>query len=527
MDSILINQLLRPEAFDHPGGDIELLETHISWIVLSGDFAYKIKKPVSLEFLDFSSSELRRHYCEEELRLNRRFAPELYLAVVPITLCRGLPTLNGTGTPIDHAVKMRRIPKSELLEDMTKKRGELDAGLVRKLAAEMARLHATLPHVLVDPGSDEPGTPGALQAAMTQNFRLLDQPCLGTGVADQLQIIRRWWCEHFARLRTAMASRIQRHRVIDGHGDTHIGNVAVINGQVRFFDCIEFNRSFRVLDSIGEIALMSMDLTARGHRSESNRLVSDYLEYRGDYDGVQLLRLYQCYFALVRAKVNLLRVLGREAEPPAHPDSADYRPCRDYIDLADSCRRAGKPFLAITHGVSGSGKSTVAGEICGRSGAIRLRSDVERKRLAGIAPEQRSDPGQTRSLYSASMGRKTFDRLIELTRSLLAQGFPTIVDATFLHRRVRSRFAALAFDLGIPFVILDCDIPAEELRRRLTERENAGTDASDAGVAVMEQQLQQREPLTAEERARSVTAASQLEQVWQDMQALLAEQSRG
>ncbi len=395
MDSTLIRQLLRPEAFDHPGGDIELLETHISWVVLCGEFAYKIKKPMSLEFLDFSTSERRRHFCEEELRLNRRFAPELYLAVVPITLCGGQPQLNGHGEPIDHAVKMRRIPKSDLLEEMTKKRGVLEPGLVRKLASELARLHAALPHVLVDPGGAEPGAPGALHLAMMQNFRLLDHPGLGPEVARQLAVIRHWWCGRFEGLQRAMADRIRQHRVIEGHGDTHIGNVAVIDGRVRFFDCIEFNRSFRILDSIGELALMSMDMTARGHRPESHRLISDYLEYRGDYDGLRMLSLYQCYFALVRAKVNLLRVIGSDPEQPSVPESAAYQPCRHYIDLADTYRMPGKPFLAITHGVSGSGKSTVAGDAVRpfrrHSPALGCRAQAPRRDFTGTPQRYRPD----------------------------------------------------------------------------------------------------------------------------------------
>lgn len=488
MDSDTIQQLLKTVASSAPGAALLLRETHISWVLLCGEFAYKIKKPVNFGFLDFSSIEQRRHFCEQELLLNRRFAPELYLSVVAISSGPDGVQFDGSGTVIDHAVKMCRFDENQLLSEVAA-RGELDRPLVRSLGRELASQHASAKRC-------RPGSPATLLAAMVQNFKQVGDYRLEQAHRNTLDKIEAWTLRRQAELLTVLEQRERDGHVIDGHGDAHLGNIVLIDGAVRLFDCIEFNPSLRIMDSIAEIAFLTMDLEARGHQRASHWVLGDYLEYSGDYAGLALLDLYRCYFAMVRAKVALLR------EPPTHegitatPGYDDF--CR-YLSLAQQyCQRPAR-FLAITHGVSGSGKSTVADKLVAAGGAVRIRSDVERKRLFGLAPEQRSEPADEAQLYSSAMSRRTFSRLEQLAGEILAAGFAVIVDATFLHRRSRDQFHKLATSLALPFIVIDCVAPAEQMRERLRERERHGQDASEAGVRVMEDQLANAQPLGAQE----------------------------
>jgi predicted kinase len=273
------------------------------------------------------------------------------------------------------------------------------------------------------------------------------------------------------------------------------------------------------MDSISEIAFLTMDMDARGYHGASHRLLTDYLEYSGDYAALPLLGLYTCYFALVRAKVNLLR------EPTQSTDittTIGYREFLRYLALAQTCTQPGRTFLAITHGVSGSGKSTIAGALVASSGAVRIRSDVERKRLAGMTPEQRSAPQQRDSLYSAAMSRKTFARLKELAAIVIQAGFPVIIDATFLHRSTRDSFRQLARELAVPFVIVDCIAQPDQLRQRLIERARHAQDASEADVAVMEQQLGSAQALGLDEQGYrlAVDSVEDSAALWRRCQAL-------
>jgi len=504
LDPESIRQLLHSSAFPHPAATPELRETHISWVILAGGYAYKIKKPVDFSFLDFSTAALRRHFCEEELRLNRRFAPELYLAVVPITRGEAGLQFGGDGPAVDYAVKMRRFDERELLSEVAA-RGDLDDPLVRELARELARLQEGATVCRPDGGSDEPGTPRALLGAIEENFRQVRDYSLEQAESGALAEVEDWSLSRYRALLPVMQQRLADGHVIDGHGDAHLGNIALVDGQVRLFDCIEFNAAFRIIDSIGEIAFLAMDMDARGHHAQAHTLLTDYLEYRGDYAGLEVFDLYRSYFAMVRAKVALMR------EPPGHREIATtdaYAGFRRYLELASQYCRPRQRFLAITHGVSGSGKSTVAAKLVAAGGAVRIRSDVERKRLFGLAPEARSQAADEPLLYGREMTRRTFRRLEQIAATVVGAGFGAIADATFLHRRVRDDFRSLAARLRVPFVIIDCSADPAELRRRLAARERLGRDASEAGVAVMERQLLEVEPLADEEMDSRVHADS-------------------
>jgi len=515
VDSTGIEELLCTVSRDNPGETASLRETHISWVILCGDFAYKIKKPVNFGFLDYSTLELRRHFCEEELRLNRRFSPELYLAVVPISQAEQGPAIGGGGPPIDYAVKMSRFQEEQLLDGIAARDG-LDETLLRALAMELADIHARLPSCYPDPAGSDPGTPTALRKAIEQNFEQVRNYTIPQVQSMQLQAIESWSRRRCNELLSLMTQRVDEGMVIDGHGDAHLGNIALVEGVVRLFDCIEFNAAYRVMDSISEIAFLSMDMDARSYHRASRRLLTDYLEYCGDYAGLPLLGIYSCYFAMVRAKVSLQR---ESPSVKALTGTCGYSEFLRYLALAEKYTHPRRLFLAIMHGVSGSGKSTIAGLVLESSGAVRIRSDVERKRLAGMAPEQRSEQQQA-SLYSAAMTRRTFERLEALAAMTIEAGYSVIIDATFLQSKVRASFRALADTLSVPFVIIDCVAAPDELGRRLIARARHAQDASEADVSIMERQLLTAEPLSHEEQAYrlKVDSSDDAALLWQRLQ---------
>ncbi|HUH38742.1 MAG TPA: AAA family ATPase [Spongiibacteraceae bacterium] len=476
-DKTLYQALSRPQAYPHPVTDILYRETHISQVFLTDQYAYKVKKARDLGFLDFSTLAQRKWFCEEELRLNRRFAPQLYLDVVSINRTAAGLQIDGAGEVVDYAVKMRRFDDDQLLSKLAA-RGELTPGLVRGLARHLAELQGTLPSCYPERGA---GTPVAFYTALEQSIELLaSYRSLPREARDRLEQVGRWARTRYADQALLMKRRLREGRVKDGHGDLHLGNIVLIEGEPVLFDCIEFNADFRINDSMAELAFLSMDLGARGLAAASQRVVNDYLEYSGDYSGAPLLDLFRCHYALVRAKVTLLR------DPADAVGDDTWAETLRYLHLAEGYTRAVKPRLVLMHGVSGSGKSTVAGQLADAMGAIRLRSDVERKRLAGLAPEAASSG----DIYTPAMGRATFDRLRALADTLLAAGLPVIVDATFLRCRDRQRFAELAVERRCALVIVACDAEPAELERRISARRN---DASEASIEVMHAQRTQRE----------------------------------
>ena len=482
MSNFIVNQLLNPQAYPHPVERVELRETHISWVFLTGDFAYKVKKPRNLGFLDFSTLKARKYFCEEELRLNRRFAPSLYLAVLPLTRNQGLQ-VDGQGEVVDYAVKMRQFDDAALLSNIAAEEGLSDI-LIRDLGRLLAQTHRALEPIYPASG---PGTPLVIQDAMLQNFEQIARYPLAVDVRQHLADLQRWSNQCIAQQMPTMVRRIALGKIKELHGDLHLGNIALIDRQLTFFDCIEFNQEFRVMDTIAELAFLAMDCEARGLSAQSRLLINDYLEYSGDYAGLAMLNWYRCYFAMVRAKVNLLRVdpdVSGLSETPAYHDFLRY------LELARGFAQPSMPFLAITCGVSGSGKSTVAKAIFEATGAIRIRSDVERKRLHDLAPESASGSATGGGIYTPDASAATFSRLHELAQVCLEAGFGCIVDATFLRRKQRKPYRALARAMSVPFAILLCEAPADKLAKRIEKRKRQGNDPSEADVAVMQRQLE-------------------------------------
>ena len=498
----LIAALRDHATYPHAVREIEVIETHISWVILTGDYAYKLKKPVDLGFLDFTTLEQRRFYCEQELRLNRRLAPEIYLEVVAITGSAEHPVWNGAGEAIEYAVKMRQFPQEALLDRLLE-RGEMTPQHIDALTARIAAFHGEVEVA----GADSPfGTPQRVLEPAMENFRqiraLLDSP------ADlaALDVLQAWTEQQHAALAATFAQRKRDGFVRECHGDMHLGNIALVDGEVTVFDCIEFNDDLRWIDVISEVAFLVMDLMDRKRADLGWRALNAYLEATGDYAGLAVLRYYLVYRAMVRAKVSAIRA-GQTGLEPSERASVMGR-YRGYTRLAQSFAAEPRPLLAITHGLSGSGKTTLSQTILEATGAIRIRSDVERKRLFGLAADERSGSGVASGLYGADATGLTYRHLETLAGAMVRAGFPAIVDAAFLQRAQRDSFRELASTLGVPFAILDFPADKATLRQRVAGRMALGRDASEADLAVLEHQFATQQPLAADELPLAITVAT-------------------
>ena len=491
----LFAALLDPACYSHPVARVRVNETHISWVLLTGEYAYKIKKPVNLGFVDFTTLGLRHHYCEEELRLNRRLAPGLYLEVVSIRGDPGAPRFGGEGPVLDYAVKMREFPQ-EALASRRIAGGGFGAVEIDALAALVAEFHAGAP-VAVPAGRF--GIPDAVLSAALQNFEQM-LPLVRTALDDRtLRTLRQWTeREHGAR-RDAFERRRREGFVRECHGDLHLGNIAMIGGRPVPFDCIEFNDDLRWIDVMSEVAFLAMDLDDRGRRDLAWRFLNRYLEATGDYAGIPVLRFYLVYRALVRAKVHLIR--SRQPRLLRGEKTRLSRAFQDYLRLAARYAAPDCAALMITHGLSGSGKTTATQPLIEQLGAVRLRSDLERKRLHGVAPLASSGSGLAAGIYTAEASAATYRRMGELAREVLRAGYPVVADATFLRRTEREAFRAIAEQRDVPFLILDFQAPQEVLRARIKARAIRGDDASEADPAVLGRQFAAREPLTPAEFA--------------------------
>lgn len=491
----LLAALQNPALFPHPVRDFQIIETHISWVLLTGDYAYKLKKPVNFGFLDFTDLAARKHYCEEELRLNQRLTEGLYLEVLPITGSETSPQVEGTGQPIEYMLKMRQFPQSQLLNNL-QANGELTHNHIDELASQIAQFHLAAPLV---PDINPHGSPEAVMAPVRQNFEQI-RPYL-TDKADlvQLDALSAWAESTFLRVHTLLEQRKTQGFIRECHGDIHLGNATILDGKVVIFDCIEFNEAFRFTDVYADTAFLAMDLEDRGLKSLARRFINQYLEITGDYAGLELLNFYKAYRALVRAKIALFS-LNDQASAVERANT--LRRYRNYANLAESYSAIPSRFLTITHGVSAVGKSHVAMRLVDALGAIRLRSDVERKRLLGT-PSQTHGEQLAEGIYSAEANKATYTKLHALAGLILRAGFPVVIDATYLQGAQRDEAAQVAEATGVPFLILDCVAPATVIASWLAQRQLQGNDPSDATEEVIQAQQASRQPLTAAEILRS------------------------
>lgn len=490
--TILVESLHNPARYPHPVDRVRLIETHISWVFLAGAYAYKLKKPVDFGFLDFSSLDKRQHYCEEELCLNRRFAPQLYLDVVSIGGSAENPQL-GELPAIDFMVRMKRFDRHNELDQLLQQ-NRLTPEIIEQFADYLADLHLQAP--AIGPLS-EFGSPAAIQAPVTENFQQLRPLLPDLQHQQQLSRLEQWAQNSYRELSSLLKQRKAAGMIRECHGDVHLANMVWHNEQPLLFDCIEFNDNFRCIDPVNDYAFLLMDLDDRGAQQLGGYFLNRYLQQTGDYQGLALLNYYRCYRAMVRAKVFALRL--QQSGLSEAERERDLALTESYLQLAEQYTQPKPVRLFITHGFSGSGKSTLVRQLAPRLGTISLNSDIERKRLFGIAPTAASQSPPAGGIYTAAASQQTYQRLHDLTENLLAAGLPVIVDACFLKQQQRKLLQSLADKRQIDFTMLDFSLPEEELFRRVSNRSRQGQQVSEADTTVLRQQLLQAESLELSE----------------------------
>lgn len=496
-----IATMLKPEVYEHPVKHIELIETHISWVILTGDFAYKIKKPVNFGFLDFSTLEKRHSCCLNELRLNRRLAAAIYLEVVAISGTPDRPVLAAHGEAFEYAVKMAQFPQSAQLDFMLAA-GKLKSEHMNAIAAMVAEFHQRIARA---DDSMAYGNSDVIYQPVAENFCQIREHLDITPYARTLAELESWSQAAFDQLQSVFAQRKRDGFVRECHGDMHLRNLVWLENGPTAFDCIEFNADLRWIDVISEVAFLVMDLQDRQQPQLASRFLNSYLEATGDYAGLAVMPFYLCYRAVVRAKVDALRLaqtnLTNEQRQQTRAEFASY------LRLASTYTQKSAAKLIIMRGLSASGKSTVSRQLVDAMGMIRIRSDVERKRLFSVSldPEIKASSNIDASIYSASASSQTYAKLAELARQVINSGFSVIVDAVFLKQEQRQPFQQLAERSGAAYLILEISAPEAILRQRISEKRH---DVSDADLAVLEHQLAHWKPLPEDEKSHAITVST-------------------
>ncbi len=489
-DPSWLSALHQANAYPHAVENIELIETHLSWVFLTGTWAYKLKKPVSFGFVDFSTREKREAACREELRLNRRTAPDIYVEVATLVETATGPRF-GTGGPVlESAVRMRQFPQEDVLLAMADS-GRLTATHIEHLAKSIAGMHAA---AAVAPDDSTFGRPATVRA-YTEGCLAPIAAAISADQSEALENIRSWVTAEAVRLESHFVVRRSGGFVRECHGDLHLGNIVLIDGIPQPFDGLEFNAELRFIDVISDVAFLVMDLIDHRSWQFAWQVLNGWLDLTGDFAGLAALRYYVVYRALVRAKVAAIR-LTQTGLTKADVAAATAR-LANYLEHADQLADRGQRGLVLMHGLSGSGKSVIGRQLAWRIGAVCLRSDLERKRA-------RPDGSLPAVTYSEAAITDTYRRLLQTADNLLQQGHRVVVDASFLNAEHRRSFQELAGRLSVPWTIVCCDAPLSVLEERIQRRQTQGLDPSDATLEVLRAQQRSADPLTGLESRHSV-----------------------
>ncbi len=493
--------LLDPRAYPHPVRRISLLETHISWVVLTGELAYKIKRPVRLPFVDLTSLERREFLCQEEVRLNRRFAEELYLGVCRITADKTGAMIDGVGPVVDHAVKMRQFDLEEQLGRLVDAH-RIQPSELEEFGVALAKIHSGLPCAAAEgPWARPQAVRDIVLGNLTESINVA-QGLLDAGPLHALQVPLE---RRLVDAATWMYERRRRGRVRECHGDLHCDNIVRRGAHLVPFDCLEFEAAFRWIDVADEIAFLISDLQARRRPAHEHAFLAGYLAHSGDYDACRFLNLYVAHRLLVRAKVIALTATHSNDAHALHEAREGIRARAECAQVALSPRR---PMLILMSGLSGSGKSWIARQLAMPFNAIHIRSDIERKRMAGLDAAARSQSAVGQGLYSVGANTLLRQHLAVAAEAALSGGFNTLVDASFIRREDRGALAEVGRRVGAIACLIQCHAPLEILRSRISARQLARTDPSEADVAVLEWQRSRSEPLTAAEAFTVLDAPS-------------------
>ena len=483
----LIQQMLEPSFYPHAVDEapIRLLQTHVSYVLLTGDYAYKLKKPVNFGFLDYSTLEKRHHFCQEEIRLNQRAAAAVYVGVVPITQTGEKFQIGGEGEVVEYAVQMRQFPQDALLTSLFEQ-GQLTESLLVDLAGAIATFHQK---AVTNDYIRSFGEVAQIRQSIDENYEQTVSYIGGPQTQQQFDETQQYTDRFFAEQEPLFQQRIQQDKIRECHGDLHLRNICLWDGNLLLFDCIEFNEPFRFVDVMFDIAYIIMDLEARQRRDLSTLFLNAYVEQTGDWEGLQVLPLYVSRQSYVRAKVTSF--LLNDPGIPAAEKEAIAETAALYYRLAWEVTRPQQGQIFLMSGLSGSGKTTTARHLAGQTGAIQIRSDAVRKHLAGIPLQQRGSD----EIYTPEMTEKTYSRLLELGLTLAAAGYSVILDAKYDRQSFRQTAIAQAQAQQIPLRILHCTAPEEILRDRLNARTG---DIADATAQILSQQY--LEPFTEQEQ---------------------------
>lgn len=493
-DQNLLQAMGSPDFYPHDTTPaIALEQTHVSYVFLTGDFAYKVKKAVNFGFLDFSTLAKRKQFCEAELAMNQGVAPDIYLEVVAFTQEGDRYGINGPGPVVEYGVKMRQFPQSQLLSAMFD-RGELTETHLAQLGEVVAAFHQT---TLTNEEINGFGTVAQIRQSIDENYAQT-QGYIGTvQTQQQYDETKAFSDRFFAEHAQIFAERQNQGKIRECHGDLHLRNLCFWQGKLQLFDRIEFNKPFRYVDVMYDVAFAVMDLEARGRRDLGNVFLNRYLETTGDWEGLQVLPLYLSRQAYVRAKVTSF--LLNDPHVPESDKEQARRTAADYYRLAWQYTQRSEGQIWMMSGLSGSGKSTLGQAIAQRENAIHLRSDAIRKQLGGIGLQEKGPD----DLYSPEMTARTYRRLLELGQCLVAQGFQVILDGKYDRHALREPVIQWCQGQGIPLKIVHCHAEPDVLKARLSDRQG---DISDATAALIDDQLRQWEGFTPEEQPFVVAA---------------------
>jgi uncharacterized protein len=483
-----IQQMMQPGFYPHPVQEpIQLIQTHISYVLLTGEYAYKVKKPMNFGFLNYSTLEARKHFCQEELRLNQGGAAELYLEVLPITKTEQQYQLGGTGEPVEYVLKMRQFPQDMLLINMFSQ-GKVDEKLMTNLGRVVAEYHKK---AAINDYIRNFGEVAQVRQAFDENYEQSEKYIGKAQTQNQFDETKAYTDKFFAEKESLFKSRMAGDFIRECHGDLYMQNICLWHDKILLFDCIEFNEPFRFVDVMYDVAFAVMDFEARGRKDLGNIFLNTYLEQTGDWEGLQVYPLYLSRQAYVRAKVNSF--LLDDPGVPAAVKEESAKTAANYYRQAWEYTKPRQGKLILMSGLSGAGKSTVAKQLARQMGAIHVRSDAVRKHLAGIPLEQRGGD----EIYTTEWHQKTYQRLLDLGLLLASEGFTVILDAKYDRTALRQEAIAQAESRQIPLQILHCTAPVEVLRQRLQQRTG---DIADATVDLLESQQATAEPFADTEK---------------------------
>ena len=486
--------LAEPTFYPHWTTTIQVAETHISKVFLTGDFAYKLKKPVNFGFLDFTTLEKRRHYCEQEVLLNQRLSKGVYLDVVAITQEPTAYMLNGPGEPVEYAVKMRQLPRGKTMLELLL-RGKLSGAMVQELVDVLVHFYQ---RARKGPEIDIMGSRELVEINTGEDFTQTE-PFVP-------EILNR---KKFSRLNQAVRTFLSNHEQLfnhrietgfirDCHGDLRLGHIYFLDHSdsltgIQIIDCIEFNERFRYGDVAVDLAFLAMDLDYHGFTEVGQELITAYAQAANDPEVFLLLDFYKCYRAHVRCKVECLRKAAGDL--PAKKAEVVVEKARRYFDLAYGYAASfNRPTLWIVCGLIGSGKSTIAAELAKPLKVKVLSSDFIRKKMFGLSPQEPAVAAFEEGLYTPAVTARTYENMLLQARVGISTGNSVILDATFGKRQHRETFWAMAEEMGAQVIFVECFCPDSVRRKRLAGRQGKIT-ISDARLQHLEAQRHVFEPL--------------------------------